>query len=316
MTATITPEVAARGSMTRQKAGPYRRIFSQGFHYPLLLALENDDSAAAAIRITAALSWRGAEPTVIRVAEFPPPDGEIRVGGTSDAEMHLIHRRDARALVSKFTGSTQSWPVESVSGNPAFSIVESVWKHHAKLIVMGIHQQSTWEQACGENTTTRVIGKGMIPVLGVRPSLIGVPRRIMVATDFGKASIECAHIAANLAEPDGTLIFVHVGLPYPIVEEGDAGPALVVREGIEHAFARLDEEVRAGKSISTESMSVSGDAVGGLIAAAERINPDLIAIASRRQTLPRRVVMGSTSRAITCIGRWPVLVTPPRRSEL
>lgn len=133
----------------------------------------------------------------------------------------------------------------------------------------------------------------------------------MVATDFGDASREAAHLAANLAEPGGRVVVVHVSLPVPVVVEGDEGAALVQREGIEHAFLHLTEEISDGKSIRVETVSRTGDAGAQLMAAASLISPDLIVIASQRHHLITRLMLGSVSRKLVREGCWPMLLTPP-----
>jgi len=133
----------------------------------------------------------------------------------------------------------------------------------------------------------------------------------MVATDFGNASREASHIAANLADPNGTVILVHATIPSPVVEDGDEGEALIQREGIEHAFAHLREEISVGKSIKVETVTRNGDAGTELMAAAKIISPDLIAIASQRHNLVTRLLVGSVTRKLTREGTWSMLVTPP-----
>ena len=179
--------------------------------------------------------------------------------------------------------------------------------------MMGIHQHGAFEQAIGENTATRVMARAAVPVLGVRPALSGLPRRIMVATDFGNASREAAHLAANLADPGGCVILVHASLPTPIVEEGDEGAALIQREGIEHAFLHLTDEISEGKSIQVETVSRTGDAGAQLMAAAALVSPDLIAIASQRHHLITRLILGSVTRKLVREGSWSMLITPPAR---
>jgi len=95
------------------------------------------------------------------------------------------------------------------------------------------------------------------------------------------------------------------------VEDGDEGEALIQREGIEHAFAHLREEISAGKSIKVETVTRNGDAGTELMAAAKIISPDLIAIASQRHHLITRLLVGSVTRKLIREGTWSMLVTPP-----
>jgi nucleotide-binding universal stress UspA family protein len=297
-----------------------RHLFRPGTSFKLLLAIENDDNARAAIRVTDALIARGAVPSVIHATELMTP-----VAGTPDSmmffaeavlgeEFHEGLARSLRDLISSTIGRAQPWPVKSVTGEPSFCITQEVQAENSELLVIGIHRHGAFEQAIGENTATRVMAKAAVPVLGVRPALSGLPRRIMVATDFGNASREAAHLAANLADPGGSVILVHASLPTPIVEEGDEGAALIQREGIEHAFLHLTDEISEGKSIQVETVSRTGDAGAQLMAAAAQISPDLIAIASQRHNLITRLILGSVTRKLVREGSWSMLIAPPARS--
>ena len=309
-----TPVSASRPAAV---ASGFRHLFRPGTSFKLLLAIENDDNARTAIRVAAALTARGATLSVVSAAEFVVP-----VPGTTDSmashteaplgeDFHYHRRRSLQALIAATTGGDQDWPIASVIGDAALCIAREAETQHSELIVMGIHQHGAFEQATGENTATRVMGRVLAPVLGVRPALSGLPRRIMVATDFGDASREAAHLAANLADPGGCVILVHVSLPSPIVEEGDEGAALVQREGIEHAFLHLAEEISKGKSIRVETVNRTGAAGAQLMAAANLISPDLIAIASQRHHLITSLMLGSVSRKLVREGCWPMLLAPP-----
>jgi nucleotide-binding universal stress UspA family protein len=314
---TQTVQTETREAETAGAATGFRHLFRPGTSFKLLLAIENDDNARTAIRVAEALTARGAVPSVISAVEIMVP-----APGTPDSmvfyaeaalgeDFHYHRRRSLQALIAAATGRDQDWAIASVVGDAALCIATEAEAQHSELIVMGIHQHGAFEQAIGENTATRVMGKASVPVLGVRPALSGLPKRIMVATDFGDASREAAHLAANLVDPDGCVILVHVSLPSPIVEEGDEGAALVQREGIEHAFLHLAEEISKGKSVRIETVTRSGDAGAQLMAAANLISPDLIAIASQRHHLITRVLLGSVTRRLTREGCWPMLVTPP-----
>jgi nucleotide-binding universal stress UspA family protein len=316
MTTTTTEAPIATVKLSPAVRG-VRHLFRSGSTFNLLLAIENDDNARAAIRVTDALTARGAVPTVIHATELMTP-----VSGTPDSmlffaevvlgeEFHQGLSRSLRTLISSTTGRAPAWPVLSVTGEPTTCITQEAQASDADLLVIGIHRHGALEQAIGENTATRVMAKAIVPVLGVRPTLTGLPRRIMVATDFGDASREAAHVAANLADPGGCVVLVHANLPWPIVEEGDEGAALIQREGIEHAFLHLTDEISEGKSIQVDTVSRSGDAGSELMAAAAMVSPDLITIASQRHNLLTRMMLGSVSRKLVREGNWSMLVTPP-----
>lgn len=317
---TQTAETPAAKSRTSPGARGFRHLFRPATSFKILLAIENDDNARAAIRVTDALTMRGAVPSIISATELMMP-----VPGTPDSMMFLAEaalgedfhderRRSLFALIATATGKNQNWPIKSVVGDAALTIVDEAEAQNSELLVMGIHQHGTFDQVIGDNTATRVMARAAIPLLGVRPALSGLPRRIMVATDFGNASREAAHLAANLADPGGCVILVHASLPTPIVEEGDEGAALVQQEGIEHAFLHLTAEISEGKSIRVETISRTGDVGAQLMAAATLVSPDLIAMASQRHHLITRLMLGSVSRKLMREGSWPMLIIPPARS--
>jgi nucleotide-binding universal stress UspA family protein len=313
---TLTGQAPATEAGPAAAARGFRHLFCPGASFKLLLAIENDDNARTAIRVADILTSRGATPSVISAAEFmKPASGPESADSSTEAspgeDFHYHRRRSLQALIAAATGRDQDWPITSVVGDAALCIANEAEAQHSELIVLGIHHHGAFEQAIGENTATRVMGRASVPVLGVRPALSGLPRRIMVATDFGDASREAAHLAANLAEPGGCVILVHVRLPSPIVEEGDEGAALVQREGIEHAFLHLTEEISKGKSIRVETVGRTGGAGPQLIAAATLISPDLIVIASQRHHLITRLMLGSVSRKLVREGCWSMLLTPP-----
>ncbi len=300
-----------------------RRLFVPGVPYKLLLAIDNDDNATAAIQVTAALSHRGAEPTVLRTLELMTP-----VPGGNAADTTFLYAQAALGdefsqqqenivsyMIRETLGSACDWPIKSIVGEPAASIVYAAEQEQADLLVMGIHHHGKLAQALGENTATRVMATAPMPVLGLRRDTLSLPRLAMVATDFGPASWEAAHIAANLVDPGGTIVIAHVALPLPVSDEGDEGAALVQRVGIQHSFEWLADEIKIGKSIDVKLVTRDGDPGAALLAAAEQINPDLIAVASQRHRLLTRLLLGSVSRKLVRDGRWSMLVTPPARRE-
>lgn len=301
------------------KAGVYRHLFVPNQAYKLLLAIDNDDNAPAAIKITAALQHRGAEPQVLRTLDLMTP---VPGGNASDtvmlysqavlgAEFYDEQERIIRNTISRVLGTEPPWPVKSLVGDAASTILYEAEMDSAELLVMGIHHHGLFAQALGENTATRIMSRAPMPILGIRPDTEQLPRRVMVATDFGNASWEAAHLAANLVDPGGVVVLVHVVLPLPVVEEGDEGAALVEREGIEHAFLHLADDIKAGKSIRVETVTRTGDAGKELLAAADQINPDLIATATQRHRLITRIMLGSVSRKLVRDGRWSMVIAPP-----
>lgn len=316
---TIQTESAA--TLAPRSARSFRKVFLRDAHYPMLLAIRDDDIAVSAIGFTSALARRGANPSVVEVSQPMAPVGaspnamlylsSIVLGGD---EYRAERRTQLRTMIASASGRDQGWQINSMFGNPANCIIDEAERTNAQLIVLGNHQHGAMEQALGENTVTRVISKSPVPVIGLTRSLSALPKRIMVAVDFGCASEEAAHLAANLADPGGTVVLVHVQLPYPIVDHGDEGAALVQREGVHAAFERLSAEISVGRKIRIEKIAKSGDPSTALLTVARAVAPDLIAIARQRHHFLTKLMLGSTSRRLLRTARWPMLVTPPCRT--
>lgn len=298
--------------------GSFRHLFVQDVSYKLLLAIDNDDIAPAAVRIADALAVRGAVPSVLLALELMTSVSDTTIlyaQAALGADFYAEQERAIASTVRTVLGADRGWPFKRVVGDPPSIIINEAEAHHAELLVIGIHHHGAFARAMGENTATRVMSKVGMPVFGVRSDTNRLPRRIMVATDFGNASVEAAHLAANLADPDGVVILVHATLPFPVVEEGDEGAALVQREGIEHAFQHLSAEISQDKTIRVETLTRNGDPAAQLLAAAEQIAPDMIAVASQRHHLLTRLMLGSVSRKLVRDGHWSMLVTPPTRAS-
>ena len=319
---TVTTNHPSDGFAKATALGNDLDLFRGIVDFKLLLAIENDDMAPAVIKLANALVARGARPSVFRALEvMAPPPGSDDAAVLYDhailgKDLHLSMQKSLRELIDKTLGHPTDWRVRTVGGNPSECILEEADAEKARVIIMGIHTHGPFSQAIGENTATRVMAKSKVPVLGVRSTLAKVPQKIMVATDFGFASRKAAHLAANLSTPNGKLILVHVAPSEWISEEGDEGAALVQREGIDHAFEHLVSELSAGKRVSIETMKRTGDPQTELMAAAEALSPEMIAIASHRHHVLTRLLLGSVTRKLVREGKWSMLVVPPTSGEI
>jgi nucleotide-binding universal stress UspA family protein len=318
---TVTSKHPSEGFAKATALGNDLDLFRGLVDFKLLVAIENDDMASAVIKLSNALVARGARPSVFRALEVmaPPPGSDdaavLYEHAILGKDLHVSMQQSLRELIEKTLGHSTDWRIRTVGGNPSECILEEADAEKARVIIMGIHSHGSFSQAIGENTATRVMAKTKVPVLGIRSTLNKVPQTIMVATDFGFASRKAAHLAANLAAPGGKLILVHVAPSEWIIEEGDEGAALVQREGIDHAFEHLVSELSTDKRITIETMKKSGDPQTELMAAAEALAPEMIAIASHRHHVVTRLLLGSVTRKLVREGKWSMLVVPPTSGE-
>jgi nucleotide-binding universal stress UspA family protein len=135
-------------------------------------------------------------------------------------------------------------------------------------------------------------------------------KRILVAVDDSPAASAAVDEAVALAaDEDAAIVFAHVVstvgerfVPDAIAPERVATPALVSAE----------QQARAHAVPCTVEL-VPGDPPKQLAQLAEDLDVDLIVVGSRHLKGVRRVVLGSTSRALLSESTRPILVISARR---
>jgi len=284
----------------------------------LLLAIAKDDVADAAISVTAALAERrNAAPTVLEVVDpssYAPPIvptvmqmADALIGeGTNQERCRAIAAR-----VEKVCGPV-TWPIVSRLGNPAACIADEAHQRHSELLVLGLHHHGKADSLLGTETTIHVVTRAGIPVIGVTRAMCGLPRRILVGVDFGRASWRVARLAARLIEPPGHLVLAHVAYPRPTTMPEDLeGDEAIFSEGIHALFEHLKRDIQPREGVRVKTVRLTGEPGRALTEYAESMNPDMIAVASQQHSRIVRLLLGSVSRHIIRDGRWSVLVTPP-----
>lgn len=281
--------------------------------FPLLLAVGEDELADAAIRVTAALAReRGAIPTVIQALG---PDREVEVtiapfvGTMVEEALSPEYRDERRAEVQRRLRSGAGdmlWRVEIDNGSPALAITELARQLSPGLIVMGLRQHGMVHRAVSGDLLRSVVCSTRLPVLAVRPELSGLPRRVVVAVDFGDASIEAARMARQLLAEDGELHLLHVatdhGDPHAVSADD--------REGPRARLEQLAEELSPSPRMTITSEVVGGDAVRSIEGCALRMQADLVAVGSDHNSALERLLAGSVSTALAHTAHWSMLIMP------
>jgi nucleotide-binding universal stress UspA family protein len=293
---------------------------------PVLLATDGSAEARAAARVVAALaSEREAVPHVVRVLDvsaYPVPTPLPSVIAAADALVgRALREADADALraeLGRELGAKVDWPAYLGLGSPAGVVVHEAEHIGAELIVMGIRRHDFVERVLRDETTLTVMRRAHCPVLGVAPTLAGLPRRALVGIDFGRAGVRAARTALALLHPAGTMVLAYVQPPHPPHEfrREDAEGAEIVRTlGIDAAFRRLATELAAEAGVSVEPAVVDCrpgvGTVGELLALGDRVAADLLAVGSQRHRRIDRLLLGSVTTELARDGRHSLLVVPP-----
>lgn len=274
-------------------------------HFPLLLALASDEPALAAIRLTQALERsRGAVPTVVRAL------GDVRAAEASVTPMAGVVveeylgpdyldecRRALEQQVTSVAGPV-NWELEVTDDAPIDAIVDTARAMRAGLIVMGLRRHGVLRRMITRDLLAEVMRVARVPVLAVRPELTGLPRRVVVAIDFGVASIRAAFLARELLADDGALFLVHVT---PVNSDE-------VRAHLDHII----EDLRPSPQMTATSILLHGDVQSAIEGCALAVGADLLAVGSEEHTLLDRLTVGRMSMKLAHGAHWSTLIVPRR----
>lgn len=305
------PEFAAREKIPHRGLRP-----ALGGVFPMLLAVGSDESADAVVQLTAALArGKGAIPTVVQ-ALGADRDAEVTiapfVGPMVEATLSPEFRDERRAAVQRRVragaGDVQ-WRIEIESGSPAYAIRELARQLQPALIVMGLRQHGVVHRAVSGDLLRSVIRATRLPVLAVGPRLFGLPRRIVVAVDFGAASIDAARMARQLLAEDGEIHLRHVATDHrndPAIPQMPHGCTDPARARLDH----LAEDLLPAPGMTITTEVVGGEPVQSIEGCAARLDADLVAVRSDHHSPLDRLLSGSVSMALAHTARWSMLIVP------
>ncbi|MGH7632195.1 MAG: universal stress protein [Gemmatimonadaceae bacterium] len=276
-----------------------------GERFPLLLAIANDETSDAAMRLTRALATeKGAVPSVVHAL------GDVRAAEASVSPLagtvveeylgpdYVNECRVAFASQLASTVGKVEWPFDVTDELPIEAIVSRVRRQQTGLIVMGLRRHGVLRRVITRDLLAEVVRSARVPVLAVRPPLATLPRRVVVAVDFRAASIRAAHVARQLLANDGTLCLVHV-----TQDNSDAA-----RAGLE----RILSDLGSTPDMTLTSVVLHGDAQSSIEGCAQAMDADLLAVGSEEHSLLDRVANGRMSMKLAHTARWSTLIVPAR----
>jgi nucleotide-binding universal stress UspA family protein len=292
---------------------------------PIVVAVSGEPAGAGPVRVASALRARyGSRVSAIRVLDVSNLPLPTPLPTAFTFARNIIgdapYAEDARALRDQFSdwlGQPNDWPVHISVGAPAGEILRYAEREGAALIVMGLRHHRVVDHILHDETTLTVARRARGVVLGVTPTLVGLPHRAIVGVDFGPASIRAAQAALDVlghgTSAEGRLIRL-VYVDRSGVEgrcEDTVGEALIKHLGVDSAFEQLARELAAPTGVHVEYVTRHGVAAAELLACADESRADLIAIGSLRHERLEQWILGSVTTEIVRDGRCSVLIIPP-----
>lgn len=299
---------------------------------PLRLAVATDGSAAG----RAALSWVGGfgrshpcDLSIVRL--YWPPEEAFRYGLDypwdglrRDGELlPLLERdlrRDAHELIDRAPDRLR---FRAAGADAADVVTEETAALHADALVIGVprRRSARWTVLA----PGAVLRSSLVPVFcipepkmpeGTQPKQV---RSVLIATDLSEASNQVVGPAYGLLLPEGgraELCTVHAvgvagaigAVPFASALTDDERARLSAQ--LQALVPRQAESARIATGISVIEARFAAEAI---LAAAERLDADVIAVASHGRSGIRRALLGSVAEEVSRRSPRPVLIVRSQR---
>ncbi|MFL5562720.1 MAG: universal stress protein [Gemmatimonadaceae bacterium] len=311
-TNTISGATIARPEGSQPTMAPTSRV--------VLVATDDTEASAPALRFARTLAERGAAVHALHVvdtrsAPMPPPlDLAIAFTDATFGDAFREQREnEVRETIAETIGAPIDWPARIALGVPPYVIVREARALHADLVVLGLRRHNAIERAVGDETTLHVMRAAPCPVVAVTTPLTAPLRRVLVAVDFSRASLEAARAADHLVGKEGTLVLAYVA-PADLAIPDD-GERVIHELGVDAAFAWFRGELGRAVDAPVEEVKLrrwtSARVAEVLLSYADGAKIDMLALGSVRHGRIERWILGSVTTDIARNGSRSMLVVPP-----
>lgn len=216
-----------------------------------------------------------------------------RINAEMQRRLAADRANETRQLRERLTNLAHGASSELVWGGVLPELLRLADEHD--LVVMGAHGANPFDDAFLGGVAGRLVRRTTTPVLTVREGCTRTEiKRLLVATDFGEASMAAWTYATQLAQTAQLkLVLVHV-------DEEKRGDAKV-------PAARL-EALSAGRA--ERSVVREGHPVDKLPAIADEVGADAIVVGMRRHRAIAGLLLGARADALIRSSTVPVLCVP------
>jgi nucleotide-binding universal stress UspA family protein len=284
------------------------RLFAPRVTGPIVLATDGRSGAHGAADLARLLVQRtGAELFAIAAIE---PAASATAAGQGDAapEVTAARARVARervdAQLRELLGE-RDWPIAIRTGVPAVLIAREAAARGARFLLLGTGRHGIGDRMVGRETVLQALRLSPVPVLAVPPNGGTLPTCAVVAVDFSRASVRAARLAAELLQPGGELMLVHVARRWSDARSG----AETVRE-TEDAFTQLVGRLRLPRGAKVRRIVRTGSPADEILALAATVGADLIATGAHGHGFLERLLVGSVATRLVRRATCAVLAVP------
>lgn len=248
---------------------------------------------------------------------FPEPE-ELYERMRSSAEKRMATAAESEEMPALKIVRAQ---VRGIS--PAPVILEYAEEQRADLIVMGTHGRRGLRHLLLGSVAEEVVRLADCPVLTVREDAESATafERILVPMDYSRSSEVALRYAREIAATEGAgLHLLHVlevgtypDFYFPVQASQMFDMPELKEKALQHLRDRLERE---GPAVPAEVHVELGHPAQNIVEYAERLEIDLIVLASHGRTGLERALLGSVAEGVTRRAKCPVLIVKPPEEVL
>lgn len=293
----------------------------------ILAPLDGSQLAESALPATAYLAQTlGAKVTLFHGIEYKAPP-------TVHGETHLTTPEAARAYLAEvathYFGSDA--PVlQHVHASQSTDVAQTIVAHteelQADLIVMCTHGQGHLRTRLFGSMVQKVIALGNTPVLLIDPETVPTPfhcQQILVALDGEPAHEQGLPVAVALAQRCQAPLHLVMVIPTPgtlpphqaatgrLLPGATAALLQLSQEGAQN-YLQTKQQMLTARGLAITSAVYRGDPAAAIIAAAQRVQAELIVLGTHGKTHLDAFWSGSVTPHLAAQSPLPLLLVPVR----
>jgi nucleotide-binding universal stress UspA family protein len=285
----------------------------------ILMATDFSDASRNALRYAGAIAdFNGARLYIVHVVSSV---GYTMVPG-AEVQATKLAARDLKELLNNLDDVGESLPAEVAlivrQGDITAGLDKLIREEKIDLIVIGTHGRTGFSKLTLGSVAENVFRKANCPVLTVGPNSpadwpereLGAEKAILLATDFGDASLAALPYAASIANRSRSkLVVLHVNTPLPESPANSVfGDETVAEELRYAALQQLQKLLPGDLGIEPELRVTAGLPVDGILSEAAGNSAGLIVLGlHRRSLLVPAEHLPSTAYGVVIQARCPVL---------
>ncbi len=275
----------------------------------LLVCIDVSEASQHAMNVALDLA-KTENASLTALAVSPPYEGDLSLVGVHDLDRVMRESCDRALGQARSMASAKGVTVKTLceKGDPGQVIADMAEGENADLVIMGIRNTSPMGRMLLGSVTARAVGLSRVDVLLVPHGAPLNLRRLVLATDGSRFSLQAAGKAVAMAKEHGGAIEALCVLDTP--NEYLALAPQAAQELAESSRRNVDEVVALAQSagVPAKGSVAEGDAAGEILAYAQQGGAGTVVIGSHGRTGLRRLLMGGVVEKVVCLSPLPVWI--------